>query len=203
MGQDGSLAPLEEALEDAHQFLHACARGYHDPPAFRRNLHSFIQAARNISFRLQSLKSSIPEFESWYSSWQDYLRAEPTLRWVNQARTKVVKRRGLAARSKARYSLTYSYDQPVDELVEVPAETPTAKIVQQAIGRVPHSVRNRVLVTIEREWVAEDLPDRELPTTMRRALLVLVALVEEADKASSGDARTTSPEEAASHWHGQ
>jgi hypothetical protein len=189
---NATLGPVEEALEDAHHFLHACERSYHDPPAFRRNLNSFIQAARNVTFRLQSLKALIPEFGAWYSAWQVYLRSHSLMRWVNSARTEVVKRRGLATRSTARYSVTYSYEQPIHETIEVPAETPTAEILHQAVGRVPFTVRDRVLVTIEREWVAQNLPGRELLGTMGECLAVLAALLSEAKKArSSGPVMAT------------
>jgi hypothetical protein len=60
MKTDDELQPLDEALEEAHHFLHACERDYHSPSAFRLNLNAFIQAARNVTFRLQSLKAGIP-----------------------------------------------------------------------------------------------------------------------------------------------
>jgi hypothetical protein len=195
MKTDDELQPLDEALEEAHHFLHACERDYHSPSAFRLNLNAFIQAARNVTFRLQSLKAGIPQFDDWYSAWQDHLRADPIMLWVHNARTEVVKRKGLTTMSTARYSLIYSYDGATDETIEVPVETSTADILFQAIGRVPFNVRDRVLLTIERQWVAESLPEQELLSALGTCVLTLAALVNDARERSNG-VKTTNPEDA-------
>lgn len=122
------------------------------------------------------------------------------MRWVSSARTEVVKRKGLASRSTARFSLTYSYDQPVQETVDVPAETPTEEILKQAVGRVPFNVRDQALVTIEREWVAENLPGQELLTALRTCLLTLGALMKEAEGVRSSEADAGSPQDAVSSF---
>ncbi len=52
-----------------------------------------IQSLRSVTFVLQSVKSMIQGFESWYEGWQEKMRADPILTWAKNARNKIEKGR--------------------------------------------------------------------------------------------------------------
>jgi hypothetical protein len=57
-----------------------------------------VQAARGVSFMLQSEKSAFSDF-AWYVAWTETAKAEPVLKWLNETRVDLVRRHALAPHS--------------------------------------------------------------------------------------------------------
>lgn len=104
-----TTAGVTEAVREADHFWHECVATYNDPERFRMNLNALIQAIRNVTFRIQAGKNSVVDFDTWYSPWQEFLRRQPLMRWLNDARIAVVKQAGLETHSTAQVTLISSY----------------------------------------------------------------------------------------------
>jgi hypothetical protein len=173
-----ALASIVEAMQDAHALLHECAENYHDPTEFRRRLGLFVQAARNVTFRLQAHKHDFPDFEHWYKSWQLQMKSDPTMRWMSDARNTVTKRKGLAANSRARANVISSY-LPAGRVAEhtVHPDLPNVLIAAKVAAAIPPEARARTLIEVTREWQFDDLPGREVLQAGRHVITFLHALV--------------------------
>jgi hypothetical protein len=81
------------------------SNSYHTLDDFLIHLNVTIQEMRNITFFLQSNKDLYSDFDSWYEKKREIMRADQNLDWLHNARTKVVKQKGLDVASKARVTL--------------------------------------------------------------------------------------------------
>src|SRR6476620_4755237 len=95
--KDCPLATIDRRLNDLHRQWHDAEKVYFDPDAFRVAIQTAIQTLRTVTFILQSNKRLIPDFEAWYSPWQDRMKADPLLRWMVDARNKIEKQGDLEA----------------------------------------------------------------------------------------------------------
>src|SRR5712692_916878 len=94
------IPATHQALVEATSHMGLMGTAYHKPDMFLLHLNAFIQALRNITFRLQAEKAKFPAFEPWYAEKQAAMRADRLLRTLHDARTKVVKQIGLASKSR-------------------------------------------------------------------------------------------------------
>jgi hypothetical protein len=93
----GSTCPIpatHDRLFEIHHWWHELARWYHEPEPFRYRLGAFIQAARSVTFMLQSEKDVFKSFD-WYDKWVLSAKDDPILKWLNSARTDFVHRGAL------------------------------------------------------------------------------------------------------------
>ena len=97
-----ALEAVHKRLEDLHRQWHAAADAYFDPDSFRVAIQSAIQTARTVSFILQNNKHAFPDFDAWYSPWQERFRADPLMCWMVEARNKIEKRGDLETYSVIR-----------------------------------------------------------------------------------------------------
>jgi hypothetical protein len=183
---DYSRCPLPKThrrLIEAHVLWHQSLEQYHEPDLFRANLNATIQALRNITFILQSEKHSFTQFEDWYKSWQERIKADPILRWLKEARNTVVKQGELETSSMAVVKLVTWKD---DVLVEmgIPPETPPSLILcniplLELVSniRLPSGDLKHAAVVIERRWSVPDLGGREILDALAQAYGLLSDLV--------------------------
>ena len=92
-------------IEDGHRHWHEACSNYWDPQAFRVGLNAAIQALRNVTWILQSELKHSPGFDEWYGSWQEKMKKDDRMRWLVDARNKVVKQGDLKTFSVARAML--------------------------------------------------------------------------------------------------
>lgn len=198
------LLQVAQALEEAHYFWHQCQASYHDPSSFHANLNALIQAVRNVTWRLQAHREEIPNFDAWYEPWQAEMRSKHAMRWLKEARNQVVKRKGLETRSRATVSITFSYLQPAERTLDLPAALPTPVLVARICASVPPERLGYALVEIDRRWEVDDLPGLEILDAIADCFRVLLALVDDAQRQvrgvdpaedpSSATSRTALPE---------
>jgi hypothetical protein len=176
------LAPVHRRLSDAHVALHELEASYFDPEGFRRSLNALIQALRNVTWILQKNKASIPRFDEWYSPWQDAMRKSVVLRWLCDARTRVVHRGDLETYSRARVALVASYIRPKTVEFDVPPWSTAEAIALTVESRidVPEKVRDISVVRVERRWVDSELPEYEILDAVHYVLSFLVAILDSA-----------------------
>lgn len=158
------LSAVDRRLGDVHRHWHEAERGYFDPDSFRVAIQTAIQTLRTVTFIVQSNKRLFRNFDPWYESWQDKLRADPLMRWMVDARNKIEKQGDLEAHSFVRAEIVASYYEEGPRM-EVPAEL--FQSPAELISSIPtDALRNHVfkdgILRIQRRWVENSLPDYEL-----------------------------------------
>ncbi|MBT2286952.1 hypothetical protein J7E78_25870 [Paenibacillus polymyxa] len=154
-------------LLEAHRLWHQAYDNYFDPEGFRVNINATIQALRNLTFALQNEKEKIIDFDSWYPNWQSKMKTDPIMKWLNEARVKIVHQKDLETKSQANV-LIHSYFNLVEYKFDVPALLPSEVIAHNAKSiikekiEIPEHQLKECIAVVERRWVAEDLPDWEI-----------------------------------------
>src|SRR5687767_543247 len=90
-GSSCPLASVHARLQEGWLMLRHARDAYSDPTLFRSYLNACIQALRNSTWVLQKQKAQMREFDTWYGRWQETMKDEPVLRWLVEARNRVVK----------------------------------------------------------------------------------------------------------------
>src|SRR5258708_1428165 len=88
-----------QRLRQAHILWHQASENYQNVDLFLTNVNSLIQELRNITFILQSEKSTFKDFDAWYAPWRETLQKEKHGKWLVETRNLVVKQGVLAAAS--------------------------------------------------------------------------------------------------------
>lgn len=158
------LSAVDRRLGDVHRHWHEAERGYFDPESFRLSIQTAIQTLRTVTFIVQSNKRLFTDFDPWYESWQDRLRADPLMRWMVDARNKIEKQGDLEAHSYVRAEIMASYYEEGPRM-DVPAEL--FQSPAELINSIPtEALRKHVfkdgILRIQRRWVENSLPDYEL-----------------------------------------
>jgi len=158
------LSAVDRRLGDLHRHWHEAERGYFDPESFRVAIQTAIQTLRTVTFIVQSNKRLFSNFDPWYESWQNKLRADPLMRWMVDARNKIEKQGDLEAHSFVRAEIIASYYEEGPRM-EVPAEL--FQSPAELISSIPtEALRKHVfkdgILRIQRRWVENSLPDYEL-----------------------------------------
>jgi len=175
------LPATHSRLDEMHYFWHQTAEAYSTPEEFRYNLNALIQAARNVTFMLQSEKDRIPDFEVWYERWREKLKADPIMKWLHDARTTVVKQADLKTSSQARVDLIASYtDSPQMEATVSPLLTTEEMLATAPVRQILEEARSNPVLEVERTWVADGLEGLELLEAFAHAYGVLFKIVAEA-----------------------
>jgi len=158
------LSAVDRRLGDVHRHWHEAERGYFDPESFRVAIQTAIQTLRTVTFIVQSNKRLFSNFDPWYESWQDRLRADPLMRWMVDARNKIEKQGDLEAHSFVRAEIVASYYEEGPRM-EVPAElfqSPAELIRNIPTEALKEHVFKDGILRIQRRWVENSLPDYEL-----------------------------------------
>src|SRR5947207_8464481 len=92
-------------LHDGHQNWHETCIKYSDPEGFRIALNATIQTLRNVTWILQSELKHSAGFDAWYATWQDKMKNDKRMRWLVEARNKLVKQGDLQTHSLAKAML--------------------------------------------------------------------------------------------------
>ncbi len=183
---DCPLAAVDRRLDDLHQQWHEAEAVYFDPESFRRAIQTAVQAARTVTFILQSNKAIFPDFSGWYEPWQEKFKADPLMRWMVDARNRIEKQGDLEAHSFVRAEIIGSHLSNERPVMEARAELFDAP--WQIVRAIPsndlgtHLKANGTL-RIERRWVENSLPDWELLDAVATAFGRLRELVDDAHRA--------------------
>jgi hypothetical protein len=154
---------------------------YDQPVEFRTHLNACIQALRSTTWVLQKQKGRFKAFDEWYSKWQLIMKNDAILKWLVDARNRIVKEGDLSTQSLANISLIKSYSDPPNIALTVNPLLPTLEIAQLFLATKPANLDYRNgFIRVERRWVANDLPDFELLEGLARAYRAIAILVNDA-----------------------
>jgi hypothetical protein len=88
-----------DKANEAHYFLHELIEHYHECNRFRYSLSAFLQAARNVTFHLQSELKHRDGFDDWYKPHREKMKANADLVLLNSERVRVVHQEALVPAS--------------------------------------------------------------------------------------------------------
>lgn len=157
----------ERRLADAAHALSNCGKTYFEPELFRRNVNQFLTVSRTVTFLIAKDKAAIPDYDNWHANAiGKYWSGDPVMKWAKDSRNFIEKEGDLDLYSSLSVSLVYSYFAEDDISIEVGrAELVGAGIktlMRTAEKNLPTGIADGSAVKIERRWVANTLPDREL-----------------------------------------
>ncbi len=165
------MRPWERRLRDLGQLLTNCGATYFDPEIFRLNTNQFLQTSRTVTFIVQRNKTSIPDFDAWYqrnilTPWA----TDPVMTWAKDSRNVIEKEGDLDLHSSVRVTLLFSYLSFQDiVLTNARRELLAAdvkRLIRFARTKLPTGVSADAALKLERRWVANSLPERELVYAM-------------------------------------
>lgn len=161
------MRPWERRLRDLAQLLSNCGETYFSPERFRQNTNQFLQTSRTVTFIIQKNKVTIPNFDAWYGAhvlqpW----KTDPVMSWAKDARNVIEKEGDLEMRSTLRAAVLYSYISEEDLVLEVDRkellQADIDRLLKTAAKILPPGIADAAVLKIQRRWIANSLPDREL-----------------------------------------
>jgi hypothetical protein len=198
-----------DKLQEAHYFVHQMVDHYHEPDQFRFSLSAFLQASRSVTFFLQTEAASSPGMKSWYQATQASLAADADLKALNSLRVQTVHKTALAVNSRARIGM-YKHGSCRLALPMIPMKPDTDGFTGLITARMllddfnlvnPQRVWIGEEIGIDREWILEELPGREITKVCIDSLEQLRRIVWDAHEAHSG-IHHPFPEEGCRHSEG-
>lgn len=147
---------------DVHLLWHEALEDYFNPARFRTRLNTLIQETRNITWILQKEKNHIPNFDPWYSEWQDHMRKDDILRWLHDARTKITKMGDLEMQSVAQVKIIANWQIKPAFQATVPPGLTLEEIAKRVSGTLDSKIKREGLIQVERLWIANSLPGKEV-----------------------------------------
>ena len=161
------MRPWERRLRDLAHLLRNCGETYFSPDRFRQNTNQFLQTSRTVTFIIQKNKGAIPGFDSWYKAnvlqpWA----TDPVMSWAKDARNVIEKEGDLEMQSTLQVTVLYSYIADEDMVIEVTRkellQASIEHLLKAAHRVLPPGIADAAVLKIQRRWVADTLPDREL-----------------------------------------
>lgn len=172
-----NIGHLDHKMLQLRKQIQLLFENIEDPIAFMSQVDSVIQALRNYTFALQKNKSNIPEFESWYGPWQEFMKTERHMKWVASIRTGVVHDDVLATSSKAKF--TIDSDHRVTEITDsTDVMDSTEDIIKKSRGLAKEEpYYKHATVTIHREYLSKiDGQDIHVVDILRTCYIILEIL---------------------------
>jgi len=161
------MRPWERRLRDLALLLRNCGETYFSPELFRQNTNQFLQTSRTVTFIIQKNKADIPDFDAWYKAnvlqpWS----SDPVMSWAKDARNVIEKEGDLEMQSTLRATVLFSYISDEDMAIEITRhellQANIDRLLQAARQRLPPGIADAAVLKLQRRWVANTLPDREL-----------------------------------------
>lgn len=181
--KDCPIPHTHQRLRQAHILWHQASENYQDVALFLTNLNSLIQELRNITFILQSEKSTFRDFDAWYAPWRETLQKDRHGKWLVEARNLVVKQGVLAAASHFNVTfLTYESievaclltDNDLD-ILSLLKRSDFISIVARL--RIAMQDQGDAVLAIERCWSTPELVGSELLEVLGRLYGILANMV--------------------------
>lgn len=189
------LAKSHGRLHQAHRLWHILLDAYPRPDDFILHLNASVEGFRNVTFILQNeMKTIVPDADNWYTGWQDRMRADPIMRWLNDSRATVVHKGDLETYSTATVSIHASWYGPAEIVsFEVPPFLATEAIGKMLMSRLnpPEDFQKEGVLEIERRWVEKRLPDWEILDALKHCYGVLSELLTDAHNRCGVEMRDT------------
>jgi hypothetical protein len=175
---------------------------YPDPDEFVLQLNQLLVTLRQVAFMVERQKRRIPGFEPRWNEWDRRMKDDKLMAWLRSARNFVEKEGDLDIASTAKVSIIASWlDGPYREFDVPPLASPDEIASMFEVEDLPEEVRKEGVLSVERRWVARDLPDHEITDVCAYGYGVLSTLLAEAHQHFGFQMRTFSGETHAGKHH--
>jgi hypothetical protein len=145
----------------------AC-NNYFNLDLFFIHINSAIQELRNLTFILQKHKSLYQEFDWWYEEKQEEMKKDNKLKWIVDARNKIVKQEDLNVNSLAYISLVNREEISLptiklnpflsnDEIISIFLEITKEKHI-----KILSQTAAMPVLQVKKVWIDNDYPDMEI-----------------------------------------
>lgn len=172
------ISSVHKRMNEVHNLWHECLDKYFEPEPFRLSLNNLIQTLRNVTFHLQSQKDKIPDFDKWYSKWQQLMRKDSIMTWLNDARVTIVHKGDLKTDSYCRVSILTNYYGSIPIKFNAdPSKTTNEIKKDDRVKKLPRDVKEFGSLQIERLWIADSLPNKELLEALAETYTFLSLLI--------------------------
>lgn len=165
--------------------LQSLIDNYQDETLFTESLNNLIQNLRNTTFILQKELAHTEGFKKWYEQEQEKMRRDTKMKWLHDSRTAVVHEADLEKNSFARISVKDHRDHLLKEVKVNPQrdlKTLAKEVLPSLRLDIPANLESRILVQIEKYWIADSYPDAELAELTIYCLDYLRDLIERVHK---------------------
>lgn len=167
-GLEGAVGAVQQRLLQMRKLWEKAAESYFSPEEFRLNLQGCITISRTVTFILQSNKSLIRNFDSWYAGYVEIWKSDQIMEWAKNSRNVIEKQGDLSMFSQFQAKIVASYvGGPVTDWTTLPLFY-SNKAIRSSIPKkylIPQVLQHGTLV-VERRWVANSLPDNEILEAM-------------------------------------
>gem|GEM_PF-1081717 len=176
------LAEVDTRLDDVRTVWIETLRKYNKPEEFRRSLNACITTLRTVTFVLQSNKGCLPNFNAWYSTWQERMKSDKVMRWSVESRNYIEKEGDLKTLSVANAKIVTSFGLELHQKFPVDPFLSTEEIADMIRKTSPVSKgkEDSTLLEVERRWVDINLPEYEVLDALSYCYSFLTKLVEDA-----------------------
>jgi len=172
-----------QRLRQAHILWHQASENYQNVDLFLTNVNSLIQELRNITFILQSEKSTFSDFDAWYTPWQEGLKKDKHGKWLVETRNLVVKQGALATAS--RFNVTFlTYESIEVACLFTDNDLSVLSLLKRSdfisiVARLRIAMRDEgdAVLAIERCWSTPELAGVELLEVLGRLYGILAIMV--------------------------
>ncbi|MGW1529273.1 hypothetical protein [Streptomyces sp. NPDC001588] len=153
------LVDAHRRLMDCHMQWHLLHESYYDPDDFRLNLNSLVPNLRNVTWLLQKQKAVIPDFETWYSQFQQSAGKSEIMKWVVKSRNRITKEADLELLSSCKVVWIRDWLRRAEGTATFAPRMTTPEIL---LSLYRNGVPPVGTVTLKRRWVDKALPEWEL-----------------------------------------
>lgn len=84
------IGNLDRKLTHLERKLLELIKAIHEPDKFVSVAEETIQAIRHFTFGVQANKDTIPNFDEWYTVWQELMKNDTFMKWIKDKRTELV-----------------------------------------------------------------------------------------------------------------
>ena len=181
-----STDAAEDRLNEAHFFLHAMEATYHRAEPFRFHLNAFLRAINEVPQLIQMAVQSDRKIVAWLRPEVAALRQDPLINYLFDVRDFIVHRNRLLPRSTASIGITegrglkWGIGMPLDPTKDSDALMRAYIVTVKSSGDVFQLLSDdeESSPCIKREWVLENLPDREIMSVAADAWAKIGALLQ-------------------------
>ena len=160
-----ALTAVITRLKQVHSLWFQALNAYFAPHEFRIAIQNCISTCRTVTFILQSNKSAIPDFDTWYKIHTQKFDADSIMQWAKHARNKIEKQGDLETLSQLQAELIAAYaGHPITQWIPTDLFSSVEQIRHSIPAKWlndPHMVEHGVLL-IRRRWIDVELPGHEI-----------------------------------------
>lgn len=146
---------LKQKLDDIDNLLVDAIQNYHTPSRFFTYSSAAMQAIRTFTLAVQSNKTKISGFNTWYTQWRDNMKTDRRMKWLHDKRNEVAHTDVLSSDSHATIFTIADYRQAKFER-QFDCRTSNEELLAAAQEQIAkHPGLAHTTISVSRKYVVE------------------------------------------------